>query len=159
MDFSTSLTNPVRPLVSPFHQSSRQLIAPPTHSSVRHCADQSADNGPDRGSAKRDPSSIATVMDVMNDLMPWRRRRRAMRTTPPSVMRRGNRRTCRQHHASHENRNRLDDLVHITPPFPDFCPLQRGRRHHRQNLTRHFNPPHSPSFMPTPDIASLDIHR
>ena len=96
-DFSTSLTNPVRPLVSPFHQSSRQLIAPPTHLSVRHCADQSADNGPDRGSAKRDPSSIATVMDVMNDLMPWRRRRRAMRTVPP-VMRRSNRRASRQNH-------------------------------------------------------------
>ena len=98
-DFSTSLTNPVRPFVSPFHQSSRQLIAPPARSSMCSRADQSADNGPDRSSAKRDPSSIATVVDMMNDLMPGRRRRRAMRTTPPSVMRRGNRRTCRQHHA------------------------------------------------------------
>ena len=85
-------------------------------------ADQSADNGPDRGSSERDPSGVAFVMDVVNDLMPGRRRRRAMRTTPPSVMRRGNRRTSHQHHASHENRNRLDDLVHITPTFPDFCP-------------------------------------
>ena len=90
-------------------------------SSPRHCADQSADNRADCGSSERDPSGVAFMMDVVNDLMPGRRRRRAMRTTP-SVMRRGNRRTSRQHHASHENRNRLDDLVHITPTFPDFCP-------------------------------------
>ena len=99
----------------------RQLIAPPPYSSRCSRADQSADNRADCGSSERDPSGVAFMMDVVNDLMPGRRRRRAMRTTP-SVMRRGNRRTSRQHHASHENRNRLDDLVHITPTFPDFCP-------------------------------------
>ena len=83
-------------------------------------ADQSADNGPDRSSSERNPSGVPAVMDVVNDMMPWRRRR-AMRTMPP-MMRRGNRRTSRQNHPCHENRNRLDDLVHITPTFPDFCP-------------------------------------
>ena len=85
-------------------------------------ANQPADNGPDCRRAERDPSGIAIVMDVMNDMMPkWRRR--AMRTMPP-MMRRGNRRTSRQNHASHENRERLDDLVHITPTFPDFYPYR-----------------------------------
>ena len=41
-----------------------------------------------------------------------------MRTMPP-VMRRGNRRTSRQNHTRHENRECLDDLVHITPAT--FC--------------------------------------
>ena len=84
-------------------------------------ADQSTDNSPDRGSSERDPSGVtAVMMDVVNDMM-TRRWRRAMRTMPP-VMRRGNRRTSRQNHPSHENRNCLDDLVHVTPTFPDFCP-------------------------------------
>ena len=77
-------------------------------------ADQSADNRADCCGTERDPSGVpATVMDVVNDMMP-RRRRRAMRTMPP-VMRRGNRRASRQNHPSHENRECLDDLVHITP--------------------------------------------
>ena len=38
-----------------------------------------------------------------------------MRTMPPPMMRRGNRRASRQNHASHENRECLDDLVHVTP--------------------------------------------
>ena len=97
-------------------------------------ADQSADNGADCRRAKRNPAGIAAVMmDVVNDMV-TRRRRRAMRTMPP-VMRRGNRRTSRQNHASHENRNCLDDLVHITPTFPDFLSLQRARNPHRRNLT------------------------
>ena len=84
-------------------------------------ANQSADNRADYRRTKRNPSGIpATVIDVVNDMMP-RRRWRAMRTMPP-VMRRGHRRTRRQNHPSHENRNCLDDLVHITPTFPDFCP-------------------------------------
>ena len=83
-------------------------------------ANQSADNCADCRRAKRDPSGVTAVMDVVNDMMP-RRRWRTMRTMPP-VMRRGNRRTSRQNHASHENRECLDDLVHITPTFPDFCP-------------------------------------
>ena len=84
-------------------------------------ADQSADNRADCGSSERNPSGVPTMMmDVANDMM-LGRRRRAMRTMPP-VMRRGNRRTSRQNHPSHENRNCLDDLVHITPTFPDFCP-------------------------------------
>ena len=84
-------------------------------------ADQSANNGPDCRRAERDPSGVTAMMvDVVNDMMP-RRGRRAMRTMPP-VMRRGNRRTSRQNHTSHENRECLDDLVHITPTFPDFCP-------------------------------------
>ena len=86
-------------------------------------ADQSADNRADCRRAERDPSGItAVMMDVVNDMMPGRRRR-AMRTMPP-VMRRGNRRTSRQNHTSHENRECLDDLVHITPTFPDFCPYR-----------------------------------
>ena len=91
---------------------------------MRRGADQSADNCADCGSSKRDPSGIAIVMDVVNDMMPRRRRRRAMRTMPP-VPRRGNRRASRQNHPSHENRECLDDLVHITPTFPDFCPYTR----------------------------------
>ena len=89
---------------------------------MRRGADQSADNRADRGGTKRNPSGIAIVMDVMNDMMP--RWRRAMRTMPP-MMRRGNRRASRQNHPSHENRECLDDLVHITPTFPDFCPYTR----------------------------------
>ena len=90
------------------------------NSSMCRCADQSADNGPDCRRAERNPSRVpAVMMDVVNDMMP--RWRRAMRTMPP-VMRRGNRRTSRQNHTSHENRNCLDDLVHVTPAFPDFCP-------------------------------------
>ena len=84
-------------------------------------ADQSSDNRADCGSSERDPSGVTAVMDVVNDMMPRRRRRRAMRTMPP-VMRRGNRRASRQNHPSHENRECLDDLVHVTPTFPDFCP-------------------------------------
>ena len=104
------------------------------------CADQPADNGPDCCRAERNPSGVtAVMMDVVNDMMPGRRRR-AMRTMPP-VMRRGNRRTSRQNHTSHENRECLDDLVHITPTFPDFLSLQKGRNHHRQNLTKTFDPP------------------
>ena len=87
-------------------------------------ADQSADNRADCRRAKRDPSGVAFVMDVVNDMMTGRRRRRAMRTMPP-VPRRGNRRTSRQNHPSHENRNCLDDLVHVTPTFPDFCPYTK----------------------------------
>ena len=90
---------------------------------MRRGADQSTNNSPDRGGTKRNPSGIAIVMDVVNDMMP-RRRRRAMRTMP-SVPRRGNRRASRQNHASHENRECLDDLVHVTPTFPDFCPYTR----------------------------------
>ena len=109
------------------------------------CADQSADNGTDCRRAERNPGGIPTVvMDVVNDMMP-RRRRRAMRTMPP-MMRRGNRRTSRQNHPSYENRECLDDLVHITPTFPDFLSLQRARNPHRQNLTKTFKPPHSPSL-------------
>ena len=84
-------------------------------------ADQSADNRADCRSSERNPSGIAAaVMDVVNDMMP-RWRRRAMRTMPP-VMRRGNRRASRQNHTRHENRECLDDLVHITPAtfFFDF---------------------------------------
>ena len=95
-------------------------------------ANQSADNRADCRRAERDPSGIAIVMDVMNDMMP--RWRRAMRTMPP-VMRRSNRRASRQNHPSHENRECLDDLVHITPTFPDFLSLHKARNHHRRNLT------------------------
>ena len=89
---------------------------------MRCHADQSADNRADCRRAKRDPSGVTAAMNVVNDMMP-RRRRRAMRTMPP-VMRRGNRRTSRQNHTSHKNRECLDDLVHITPTFPDFCPYR-----------------------------------
>ena len=122
---------------------SRQFAILPNSSMCRR-ANQSADNGPDCGSSKRDPTGVPAVMDMVNDMMP-RRRRRAMRTMPP-VMRRGNRRTSRQNHTSHENRNCLDDLVHITPTFPDFLSLQIGRNHHRRNLTNSFIPPHLPSL-------------
>ena len=37
-----------------------------------------------------------------------------MRSMPP-VMRRGNRRACRQRQSREKNRNRFDGLVHITP--------------------------------------------
>ena len=100
-------------------------------------ADQSADNRADCRRAERDPSGVPAVMDAVNDMMP-RRRRRAMRTMPP-VMRRSNRRTSRQNHPSHENRNCLDDLVHITPTFPDFLSLHKARNPHRQNLTKLLN--------------------
>ena len=79
-------------------------------------SNQPADNRSDCRRAKRDPSGVpAAVMDVVNDMMPRRRRRRAMRTMPPAVMRSGNRRASRQNHTRHENRECLDDLVHITP--------------------------------------------
>ena len=92
---------------------------------MRRRANKSADNCADCGSSKSDPSGVTTVMDVVNDMMPGRRRRRTMRTTPPSVMRRGNRRASRQNHPCHENRECLDELVHITPTFPDFCPYMK----------------------------------
>ena len=114
-------------------------------------ANQSADNRPDRSSSERNPPSVpAAVMDVVNDMMP--RRRRAIRMMPPAMMRGGNRRTRRQNHPSHENRNCLDDLVHITPAT--FCfdflwePIsrsQRGRGRHHPNLTKTFEQPHSVS--------------
>ena len=98
-------------------------------------ANQPADNRTDRSSSERDPSGVpATVMNVVNDMMPRRRWRRAMRTMPP-MMRRGNRRTSRQNHACHENRNCLDDLVHVTPTFPDFLSLQKDRKRYFKNLT------------------------
>ena len=117
---------------------------------MRRRADQPADNCANCRRAKRHPSDVATtMMDVVNDMMP-RRRRRAMRTMPP-VMRRGNRRACRQNHTSHENRECLDDLVHITPAtfffdFPQrlrsnvrrtypFSRLQRVRKPTLENLT------------------------
>ena len=95
-------------------------------------ADESADNRADCGRAKRDPSRVpATVMmGVMDDMMP--RRRRAMRTMPPSMMRRGNRRASRQNHTRHENRECLDDLVHVTPTFPGFCPYREVGDRHRK---------------------------
>ena len=104
---------------------------------MRRRADQSADNGSDRNSPERHPSGVAIVMDMMNDMMP--RRRRTMRSMPP-VPGRSHRRTRRQNHPSHENRNCLDDLVHITPPFPDFLSLHKVREHHHQNLTKTFVP-------------------
>ena len=86
---------------------------------MRRRADQSADNRADCRCAERDPSGVpAVMMGVVNDMMPRRRRRRAMRTMPP-VMRRGNRRASRQNHTRHENRECLDDLVHVTPAT--FC--------------------------------------
>ena len=114
----------------------KKLVILPNSSMCRR-ANQSADNGPDCGRSKRNPSGIAIVMDVADDMMP-RRRRRAMRTMP-SVMRRGNGRTSCQNHPSHENRECLDDLVHVTPTFPDFLSLQRARNPHRQNLTKLLN--------------------
>ena len=87
-------------------------------------ANQSADNRANRSSAERDPSGVPAMMDVVNDMMP-RRRRRAMRTMPPPMMRRGNRRASRQNHPRHENRECLDDLVHVTPTFPGFCPYDK----------------------------------
>ena len=81
--------------------------------------DQSADNRADCRSSERNPSDVpAAAMGVVNDMMP-RRRRRTMRTMPPAMMRRGNRRASRQNHPSHENRECLDDLVHVTPAT--FC--------------------------------------
>ena len=114
-------------------------------------ADQSADNRADCGRAKRNPSGVPAVMvNMLDDMMTRRRWRRAMRTMP-SVMRRGNRRASRQNHASHENRECLDDLVHITPAtfcfrFPQrlrsnvrrtypFSRLQRVRKPTLENLT------------------------
>ena len=104
---------------------------------MRRRANQSTNNGPDCGSSECDPPGIALVMDVVNDVMPRRRRRRTMRTMPP-VPRRGNRRASRQNHPSHENRECLDDLVHITPTFPDFLSLHQARKPHRRNLTKTF---------------------
>ena len=106
--------------------------------SIRRRADQPADNGANCHRTKRNPAGVAAVvMDVVNDMMP-RRRRRTMRTMP-SVPRPCNRRTSRQNRPSHENRNCLDDLVHITPTFPDFLSLHKVRKHHRQNLTSLLN--------------------
>ena len=126
--------------------------APPTFASTCRRADQSADNGSDRSSPERDPSGVALVMDVVNDMMPGRRR--AMRTMPP-VMRRGHRRTRRQNHPSHENRNCLDDLVHITPTFPDFLSLHKARNPHRQNLTKTFQGATAPQA--TPDTRTIEL--
>ena len=58
-----------------------------------------------------------------------------MRTMPPPMMRRGNRRASRENHPRHENRECLDDLVHVTPTFPDFLSLQKDRKRYFQNLT------------------------
>ena len=58
-----------------------------------------------------------------------------MRTMPPPMMRRGNRRASRQNHTRHENRECLDDLVHVTPTFPDFLSLHKDRKRYLQNLT------------------------
>ena len=92
-------------------------------------ANQSADNRADCGRAKRDPSGVPAVMvNLMDDMMTRRRWRRAMRTMPPPMMRCGNRCTRRQNHTRHENRECLDDLVHVTPTFPDFLSLQRDRK-------------------------------
>ena len=130
--------------------------------SMRRRADQSADNGSDRRRAKRHPAGVTIVMDMVNDMMP--RRRRAMRPMPP-VPRRGHRRARRQNHPSHENRNCLDDLVHITPPFPDFLSLHLGREHHHQNLTNSFTPPCLPHLLsrwsrrPTRNTRSLRLAR
>ena len=116
---------------------------------MRRRADQSTDNRTDRGGSERDPPGVtAVMMDVVNDMMT--RRRRAMRTMPP-MPRPSNRRTRRQNHPSHENRNCLDDLVHITPAtfffdFPQrlrsnvrrtypFSRLQRVRKPTSENLT------------------------
>ena len=83
---------------------------------VCRCTDQPTDNGTDCRRTKRDPTGVpAVMMGVVNDMMTRRRWRRAMRTMPPSMMRRGNRRACRQNHPRHENRECLDDLVHVTP--------------------------------------------
>ena len=96
-------------------------------------ANQSADNRADCGSSERDPSGIPAVMvNMMDDMMTRRRWRRAMRTMPPPMMRRGNRRASRQNHTRHENRECLDDLVHITPPFPGFCPYREVGDRHRK---------------------------
>ena len=112
---------------------SLQLAILPNSSMCRR-ADQSSDNGPDRGSSERDPTGIAVMMDMVNDMMPWRWRR-AMRTMPPPMMRRGNCRASRQNNTRHENRECLDDLVHITPatfffdfPQEPFSRLQRVRK-------------------------------
>ena len=105
-------------------------------------ANQPADNCANCRRAKRNPSGVpATVMDVVNDLMP-RRWRWAMRTMPPAMMRSGNRRTRRQNHTRHKNHECLDDLVHVTPAT--FCfdfprePISRShqvRRKRESNLT------------------------
>ena len=120
------LINPLIPSQKSLHNSpdtdSLQRLCRP--GSPRHRADQSADNRADCRRAKRDPSGVpAAMMNVVNDMMP--RRRRAVRTMPP-VMRRGNRRASRQNHSCCHNRNCLDDLVHVTPTFPDFCPYTRS---------------------------------
>ena len=116
--------------------------------------DQSADNRADCGRAKRNPSGVPAVMvNLMDDMMTRRGRRRAMRTMPP-VMRRGNRRASRQNHASHENRECLDDLVHVTPTFPGFLPLQRGRKPYLQNLTKSFPIPFA-SFLAFSKLSSI----
>ena len=61
---------------------------------------------------------------------------------PPPMMRRGNRRASRQNHTRHENRECLDDLVHVTPatfffdfPQEPFPRLQRVRKPTSENLT------------------------
>ena len=136
---------------------SRQLAILP-NSSMCCRADQSADNRTDCRRAKRDPSSVtAVMMDVVNDMMP-RRWRRTMRTMPP-VMRRGNRRASRQDHPSHENRECLDDLVHITPSFPDFLSLHETRNPHHQNLTKTFAPSHSPTLSSLIDFTRPYLSR
>ena len=110
-------------------------------------ADQSADNRADCRRAKRDPSGVpAAVMDVVNDMMP-RRRRRAMRTMSPPMMRRGNRRASRQNHTRHKNRECLDDLVHVTPTFPDILPLHKVRRPSSSFLTGFSTPDSAYTFM------------
>ena len=119
-------------------------------------ADQPADNGPDCRRAEHNPTGVPAVMDVVDDMMP--RWRRAMRTMPP-VMRRGNRRASRQNHPSHENRECLDDLVHITPTFPDFLSLHKARNHHRRNLTKTFAPSHSPTLSSLIDFTRPYLSR
>ena len=111
-------------------------------------ADQSTDNRADCRRAERNPSGVtAVMMDVVNDMVTrwWRW---AMRTMPP-VMWRGNRRASRQNHASHENRNCLDDLVHITPTFLDFLSLHLGKESSPLESDKTFAPPRSPFLIGT----------
>ena len=96
--------------------------------SARDRTDQTADQAADKSS--NESAATSMMLDVVNDMMSRRRRRRAMmmhrrRTAMTSIMGSGNRRTGRENQARNENHNCFDDLVHITPTFPGFCPYTR----------------------------------
>ena len=114
-----------------------------------------------------DGETVAAVVDV-NDL--WRRRRRnpaavmvmmrggammdgsAFRSA--SMMGSGHCRAAEGHTRECRDCHCLDRLVHVTPTFPGFLPLHKGRKPYLQNLTKSFPIPFA-AFMAFSKFSSI----